>query len=121
MNDQKPYLTRTQIVTSRIYNEYYGDQRECVCRHPYERHFDSYMEMEPIGCKYCACDDFIENVKTAPSIVEEPDYFPVCSSPSGPSWWDWESWNNYIRSEIGKCNAYWRDLIESYKEEFKQH
>ncbi len=30
------------------------------CEHPYERHFDSYGDMEPVGCKYCSCERFIE-------------------------------------------------------------
>lgn len=30
-------------------------ERLCVCGHPYHRHFDSYDEMKPIGCKYCPC------------------------------------------------------------------
>jgi hypothetical protein len=32
------------------------------CGHPYERHFDSYASMEPVGCKYCGseCRTFVE-------------------------------------------------------------
>ena len=30
------------------------DQDElCVCGHPYHRHFDSWDDNYPIGCKYC--------------------------------------------------------------------
>lgn len=25
------------------------------CSHPYYRHFDTYDDMRPIGCKYCGC------------------------------------------------------------------
>lgn len=31
---------------------------ECVCSHAYHRHFDSYGEMYPCGCKYCECRYF---------------------------------------------------------------
>lgn len=28
---------------------------ECQCGHRYERHFDTYEDMAPVGCKYCDC------------------------------------------------------------------
>lgn len=31
-------------------------QQRCVCGHTYERHFDSYEDMAPVGCKYCGSD-----------------------------------------------------------------
>lgn len=38
------------------------DQNEkCKCGHTYYRHFDSYENMEPVGCKYCPCYRFKEN------------------------------------------------------------
>lgn len=40
------------------YNPDYGDDKVCKCGHKYYRHFDTYEEMYPIGCKYCACDKF---------------------------------------------------------------
>jgi hypothetical protein len=116
---EKPYLIETKILTTRVYNEQYGDYRECKCGHDYERHFDSYMEMDPCGCKYCACDDFKENMETTPSILQELDYNPGLLNPHGGGNAEW--WMNYMRREINKCNTYWRDLIESYAEEFKQH
>ena len=42
------------------YNPKFGDDIDCVCGHPYERHFDRYEGMEAVGCKYCACLSFIE-------------------------------------------------------------
>lgn len=42
------------------YDPNFGDDRKCACGHPYHRHFDSYEDMAPIGCKYCQCDKFIE-------------------------------------------------------------
>ncbi len=53
-----PYLEK--IVTIKIYNPQYGDERICQCGHKYYRHFDTYDNMEPIGCKYCPCFEFIE-------------------------------------------------------------
>lgn len=44
------------------YNSKYGDDRECECGHPYYRHFDTYEEMSPVGCKYCECYTFVEKV-----------------------------------------------------------
>lgn len=57
MNVQEPYLT----VIRREYNPDYGDDRVCVCGHPYHRHFDGYDGNDPIGCKYCECRTFVEN------------------------------------------------------------
>lgn len=40
----------------------YDDSRDenetCKCGHEYYRHFDTYEDMYPIGCKYCDCDVF---------------------------------------------------------------
>ena len=43
-----------------VYDPEFGDDRVCVCGHPYHRHFDSYEDMEPVGCKYCDCETFKE-------------------------------------------------------------
>lgn len=40
------------------YEEAFGDDRECRCGHPYYRHFDTYEDMRPVGCKYCQCSRF---------------------------------------------------------------
>lgn len=55
-----PYLTKFKTVVEYVYNKDYGDERVCECGHRYERHFDSYEEMDPIGCKYCECETFVE-------------------------------------------------------------
>ena len=36
------------------------DQSCAGCGHPYHRHFDSYENMAPVGCKYCYCQTFKE-------------------------------------------------------------
>lgn len=58
---EQPYLEETVIYHK--YNPNYGDKRVCECGHDYYRHFDTYDNMEPCGCKYCSCDRFVEEVK----------------------------------------------------------
>lgn len=43
------------------YDSNYGDDKVCTCGHPYYRHFDTYEEMRPVGCKYCGCGTFENN------------------------------------------------------------
>jgi hypothetical protein len=42
------------------YDPDFGDNKFCECGHPYHRHFDSYDDMAPVGCKYCCCERFLE-------------------------------------------------------------
>lgn len=42
------------------YDKDFGNNRVCECGHPYYRHFDSYDNMAPVGCKYCSCRKFKE-------------------------------------------------------------
>ena len=56
---QPPYLTKT--VTKQVWNPNFNQDALCHCGHPYYRHFDSYDDMEPIGCKYCDCLVFAED------------------------------------------------------------
>lgn len=58
---EKPYIIEEKVVIERKYNPNYGDHRVCKCGHIYYRHFDSYDNMEPIGCKYCDCWEFEED------------------------------------------------------------
>ncbi len=55
---QKPYIVK--LVFKRVYNPNFGDDRVCKCGHTYYRHFDSYDDMYPCGCKYCNCFRFTE-------------------------------------------------------------
>jgi hypothetical protein len=59
---EKPYLEEVKTVIVRHYNPKYGDDRICKCGHSYYRHFDTYEDMYPIGCKYCGsdCESFVE-------------------------------------------------------------
>ena len=36
------------------YDANFGDDKLCECDHPYYRHFDTYDNMAPVGCKYCS-------------------------------------------------------------------
>jgi hypothetical protein len=48
-------------------NQYIGeldvDTNICICGHTYHRHFDTYDDMRPIGCKYCGCHCFVKDSK----------------------------------------------------------
>ena len=46
------------FYTTVAYDKSFGDDKLCVCGHPYYRHFDTYDEMLNVGCKYCECQDF---------------------------------------------------------------
>ena len=59
-NEDSPYLEYEYKATFKKYNPNYGDNRICECGHPYHRHFDSYENMRPVGCKYCYCREFKE-------------------------------------------------------------
>lgn len=50
---QQPYLDGNK------HNPNYPADKICRCGHPYYRHFDTYDNMENIGCKYCPCYEFI--------------------------------------------------------------
>lgn len=51
--EEKPYVRGK-------YNPKYGDNKICECGHTYDRHFDSYEDNYPCGCKYCRCYKFKE-------------------------------------------------------------
>jgi len=58
--NQAPYILEVKYEVERTYNKNYGDNRICICGHPYYRHFDTYEDMQDVGCKYCHCFDFVE-------------------------------------------------------------
>ena len=56
---ESPYLITKRIIEDRKYNPKFGDDRECICGHPYYRHFDPFEGNAPVGCKYCHdCEGF---------------------------------------------------------------
>lgn len=58
-----PYLEYIMLQPTKMYNPDYGDTRMCKCGHHYYRHFDTYEDMNPCGCKYCRCRNFVEQVE----------------------------------------------------------
>jgi hypothetical protein len=55
------------------YDPDFGDDRVCKCGHPYYRHFDTYEDMRPVGCKYCydpACLEFQDSGEPDPGPPE---------------------------------------------------
>lgn len=49
-------LLKVRLGTPPSWDSARDQEAECVeCEHPYFRHFDSYDEMRPVGCKYCSC------------------------------------------------------------------
>lgn len=58
--EEQPYITTRRAYDFREYNPKFGDDRMCECGHVYYRHFDSWEDMDPCGCKYCCCDTFKE-------------------------------------------------------------
>jgi len=58
--DEPPYIIVERVEIDRKYNQNYGDDMVCICGHTYYRHFDSYEDMEAVGCKYCGCYEFKE-------------------------------------------------------------
>ena len=70
-NDNPPYIITERVIVDKVYNIHYGDDRICKCGHPYYRHFDTYAEMENIGCKYCPCWEFVEATPEEIERMEE--------------------------------------------------
>lgn len=60
-NADEPYLESPggPVIS---HNPEYNENAECSCGHPYYRHFDTYEEMAPVGCKYCECYTFTKAV-----------------------------------------------------------
>ena len=63
----------TELEYGRPYDPEFGDERECACEHDYYRHFDSYEDMLPVGCKYCPCGTFEEPDPSAGDLHSASD------------------------------------------------
>jgi hypothetical protein len=55
---EEPYIVKQVTSEEAYYNPKYGDYKVCECGHAYYRHFDSYDNNFPCGCKYCICYEF---------------------------------------------------------------
>lgn len=49
-------LDQVDVMGAKAYDPKFGATRLCKCGHPYYRHFDTYEDMAPVGCKYCGYD-----------------------------------------------------------------
>lgn len=76
------------------YDPEFGDNKMCLCGHPYYQHFDSYANMSPVGCEYCHFDiEGVEYKKGTPvpahvdvSKFTHDDWKPFASICSGFKW-----------------------------------
>lgn len=48
-------LEHVPVIGYAPYDPNFGDLKVCHCGHHYHRHFDSWEENRPVGCKYCEC------------------------------------------------------------------
>jgi len=69
VDNEAPYLFKYSIEKEVHFNPDYDKDAECLCGHPYHRHFDSYDDMTPVGCKYCTCFDFEKATFKLPEYV----------------------------------------------------
>ena len=54
----EPYIEGLTIGRDCEWNPKYYEHTDCECGHSYYRHFDTYEQMDAIGCKYCQCNHF---------------------------------------------------------------
>lgn len=55
---ETPYLYKALTSQEKSHNPKYNQDASCECGHSYYRHFDSYENNDPVGCKYCGCSHF---------------------------------------------------------------
>ncbi len=56
------------------YDKSIGDDTLCLCGHPYYRHFDTYEDMRPTGCKYCYAYGDTRKQKKKPNSEKQEDW-----------------------------------------------
>jgi hypothetical protein len=86
-----------EVVASPMgYDPAFGDDRLCECGHSYYRHFDTYEDMAPVGCKYC--HGHVEGVAHRKEV-------PL---PEGAemSKFSEAEWDNYRRNHISICSGF---------------
>jgi len=98
------------------YDPTFGDNKMCLCGHPYYRHFDSYDDHAPIGCKYCHYyaddDEKIEHRKESrPDVPQE-----ITSAPD-EKWDEWYAANKHLFIH-SLCSGFkWDGVVEEPEEE----
>jgi len=59
-------IAQVDVMGEKAYDPAFGDNKLCECGHTYYRHFDTYEDMAPVGCKYCGhcnCGTFRDSGK----------------------------------------------------------
>lgn len=107
---EKPYIEERKVTILHKYNPNYGDDRLCKCGHPYYRHFDSYDENRPVGCKYCQCHTFEEEnedlIKKAlelfENVAENEEDFQLAEN-AQDSWTElkqaWKAYTDFLKGK----------------------
>lgn len=81
VGSEEPYIESIRAVRVMLYNPNYGDDRMCICGHPYYRHFDTYDDMRACGCKYCPCFEFKEfKQDDLPKCEDCPNKSNICEN-----------------------------------------
>lgn len=70
------------IIDAPMYDSNFGDDRLCLCGHPYYRHFDTYDDMAAIGCKYCRSDYDRHYDGNCPGFKLAPEHNENCQCKS---------------------------------------
>lgn len=113
------------------YDKNYGDNRLCVCGHPYYRHFDTYDDMSPVGCKYCECFVFVSAETEEDKLLKElkeldASFDYLCKTEgvkdAGHRWIEFtDKWNAFKKMittyspyrQIKELNPEWVPVMES--------
>jgi hypothetical protein len=86
------------------YDPHFGDEKNCECGHPYHRHFDSYEQMRPVGCKYCDCFVFQEKPVMEPDPLSQvQDAFARATVSNDEN--DWERFTSLARKNWTAVSA----------------
>lgn len=107
-SDQRPTLRYVEAIS----------EVRCVCGHQHYRHFDSYEDNRPVGCKYCGCMTFVPATGRA---RDEETTKPTSDGPLSVLDWAQERYDNTIRladmktgdDRIGWLTdaAYWKAIL----------
>lgn len=54
----KYFYDKVQEQLNNLWNPDHDQEAKCECGHRYYRHFDTYDDMQLVGCKYCECYEF---------------------------------------------------------------
>lgn len=114
---KEPYIIKERVVVERFYNPDYGDNEICRCGHAYYRHFDSWEDMEAVGCKYCPCHTFKQancqiTEEWVKPVVGSMSLIGVCGEPP-------HAHANYFSLECGsRVLNFWAENLEAAVKKF---